>query len=423
MESSPDASSASLAGLATFLAGRRDALLNNWRTICEKDPALQNTPSLSREEFNNKVPYMLNVLEQTLRQEPPEAHIPQLAAEHGLHRWQKGYALHQLLRELKHLNQVLLAELRLFWEWNGLPDLNFIATAYEQMAWFGNLTIDGSVEQYSDLQRMAANSRVETLQKTLDQLNELAQERGDLMRQSAHDLRSSFGVIQGAAFLLKMEGDSVQMRSDMLEMLNRNLTVVRTMVTQLMDLARLEAGKEPLTIESFNVSELLHSLVDSVRPLAQERHLLLKADGPDEVFIHSDAVHLLRILQNLLLNAFKHTQKGMVSVSWSRENDYRCIISVQDTGSGLPNTGAGTYSQVLSPSPETPSVYGAGLPPTSSQENQALNAPHDYANKGEGIGLSIVKRLCELLKASLEIESTPQAGTLFRIRIPIHWPA
>ncbi|AUD03445.1 hypothetical protein [Spirosoma pollinicola] len=50
--------------LATYLAARRDALLNNWRTACETDPALKGVKSLSREEFNNKVPFMLNMLQQ-----------------------------------------------------------------------------------------------------------------------------------------------------------------------------------------------------------------------------------------------------------------------------------------------------------------------------------------------------------------------
>ncbi|GAA4452651.1 hypothetical protein GCM10023189_16380 [Nibrella saemangeumensis] len=423
MQLSDDDLLAPLASLADFLAARRDALLNNWRTVCEKDPALQHTPALSREEFNNKVPFMLNVLEQHLRRENEEADISQLAAEHGLHRWQKGYSLHELLREMKLLHQVLLAELRLFWELYPPQGISLSATAYEQMAWFSGLTMDASVAQYSDLQRIAANSRAETLQKTLDQINELTQERGDLLRQSAHDLRSSFGVIQGAAFLLKLEGDSTQMRDDMIEMLNRNLTVVRTMVTQLMDLARLEAGQEPTNIQSFNVSELLQSVVDSLQPLAQEQNLLLKADGPDEIMLESDAVHLQRILQNLVLNAVKHTKKGMVSVSWSRENDYRCIISVQDTGPGLQYREEGSLSQVLFPSPDTPSAFGSGLPPVSEQEEQALQASSHFPGKGEGIGLSIVKRLCELLKASLEIESKSETGTLFRIRIPIHWPA
>lgn len=423
MEPFANSSKAPLASLAAFLAGRRDALLHNWRTTCEKTPGLQNTPRLSREEFNNKVPYMLNVLEQYLRQEKSEADIMKLAAEHGLHRWQKGYELHQLLEEMNLLHTVLLAELRLFWELNPPSEITLLATAYELIAWFSGQIMDGSVAQYTNLQRIAANSRAETLQKTLDQINELAQQRGLLLRQSAHDLRSSFGVIEGAAFLLKLEGDSEQMRGEMVEMLSRNLTVVRDMVTQLMDLARLEAGKEPINIRPFSLSDLLNSLTDSLRSLAQERNLMLKADGPTDIIIESDAVHLQRILQNLILNAIRYTQKGMISVSWSRENDYRCIISVQDTGPGLQYGEDVTYSQILIPSAETPSEYGTGLPPVSPQEEQALQASNKFPGKGEGIGISIVKRLCELLKVSLEIESKPQVGTTFRIRIPIHWPA
>jgi two-component sensor histidine kinase len=77
---------------------------------------------------------------------------------------------------------------------------------------------------------------------------------------------------------------------------------------------------------------------------------------------------------------------------------------------------------VLAPAPESTAAFGLPNPEANAQESAMTQAAGSaFAHKGEGIGLSIVKGLCELLRASLEIESQVGAGTLFRIRLSIHW--
>ncbi|MGM9506861.1 sensor histidine kinase [Larkinella sp. GY13] len=409
----------SLATLANYLTARREAILNTWRTACQNDPACNTIASLSREEFNNKVPFILNVFDQRLRQLALNADIKQLSEEHGLHRWQKGYTLQELLTEIHHLNQVLLDELRHYWQRHPAPEMDWVAESYEYLSWFKTLSISGSVGQYTELQRLDASNRVQLLQQALDDLNELTRQRGDLLRTASHDLRGSFGIIEGAASYLNLVEAEEPERKQMLEMLNRNLTTVREMVIQLMDLARLEAGQESLNIQSFNAGQLLHQLIDSYQPLAEEAGLMLKADGPAELLVESDPLQLQRIVQNLVLNALKHTRSGWVSVSWVRESDYRWLIGIQDSGPGLPNQDAGSYSQALAPIPESSAAFGVPTPEADAREKAVIQAPKTA--KGEGIGLSIVKRLCELLRASLEIETKTGEGTLFRIRLGLHW--
>ena len=418
-----DEASAPLAQVALFLAARREALLNNWRTACEADPDLKVIASLPRDEFNNKVPFLLNVLQQRLTGQDEDAQVGLLAAEHGLHRWQKGYVLHELATEMHYLNQGLLAELRRFWEVNPSIDRPVMAAAYEHVAHFHNQISAGSVEQYTALQRTAAMSRVEALEKTLTQLNEISQQRSTLLHRSSHDLRSSFGIIQGAASMLELMGDSEEDRKQFVTMLQRNLTNSRQLVGQLIDLARLEAGQEPLHIQPFNAGQLLSSLVADYQPLAAERSLLLRADGPAQLAVECDPLQLQRIIQNLVLNALKHTPTGFVSVSWSRESDYRWTVSVQDSGPGLPTaTQAGSLPKILDPSPESTAAFGIANLAADAQEAATTQASRSgFAHKGEGIGLSIVKGLCELLRANLEIESIPGEGTLFRIQLAIHW--
>jgi signal transduction histidine kinase len=412
----PDFLTAQLPEVATYLFARREAILANWRTACESDPSMHAPMALSREEFNDKVPVMLNLLDQRLRDPAQEPDIKSRAAEHGLHRWHKGYVLHELLEEMKYLHQILRAELRQYWMMRESVDKQLMATAYDLIAWFSDQTIDGSVEQYTALQHIAANDRVHTLERALERLNELTRQRGDLLRASSHDLRGSFGLINSAAYLLKADGMSESEREQMQDMLNRNLLSVREMVVQLMDLARLEAGQEQVNIKQIDVSHLIRTQLETYQPLAQEQGLMLVVDGPEELQIESDSVLIQRILQNVTLNALKHTISGFVSVSWSREGDYRWALSIQDTGPGLPTESTAGITQSLAPTIDSTSGFGVELPESVPTETTAK-----VTSTGEGIGLSIVKRLCELLRASLDIETKPEVGTLFRIRLPIKW--
>ena len=411
-----------LAELAGFLSVRREAVLNNWRTACQADFAFKTGVDLSRQEFNNRVPFMLNVLEQRLRVLAEDAQINLLSAEHGLHRWQKGYSLAELTGEMQHLNRTLLAELRQFCTLNPSTELVLVATAYEHLADFSHQISIGSIEQYYNLQRIAAASRVEALEKTLTQLSEISRQRSDLLRHSSHDLRSNYGIIRGAAQQLEFGIESEEERQQWTAMLQRNLVNSHDLIIQLMNLSRLEAGQEQLNIQSFDAGQLLTNLVADCQQLAQDKNLSLIADGPMELLVESDSVHLQRIIQNLVLNALKHTSVGYVSVSWTKENSSRWIISVQDSGPGLSNQDMDSIAGVLAPPAESTAAYGLQNSDEDAREaavNQASQSP--YFGRGEGIGLAIVKALCELLRVNMEIETKPGAGSLFRLRLPIHW--
>ena len=219
-----------------------------------------------------------------------------------------------------------------------------------------------------------------------------------------------------------------------MDMLNRNLTNVQSLLTGLMDLARLEAGHEPLQLEEFDAAKLLTDLVTGVQPMAAERSLILRADGIGPLLVKTDRLKLYRIAQNLVVNALTYTPSsvehpGMVSVSWSTENDWRWGFSVQDSGPGLPAGLLELFHKQLKPIVEVTSVLSPDeSQPVSARPNQGHQLPSDPLadqstapgrNKGEGVGLQIVKRLCELLNANLEIESIAGRGTLFRIRMPI----
>lgn len=423
-----------LAELVTYLFTRREAILNQWRVVCEQDPTLGKVSTLSREEFNNLLPIVLDILEQRLLNKPLEADPALTAQAHGLHRWHKAHGLINTMQELNYLAQILYGELKLFQQLFPHFEPKLIINAQPQIAQLIQETVNGSVQKYDELQRLQASNRVNSLQQAVDQMTELSQQRGDMLRESSHDLRSSFGLINSAAYLLNTEDLSEPERKQFMDMLSRNLGNVQGMLTSLMDLSRLEAGQEPLQVESIDAAGLLRELVASAQPMATERGIVLWADGPQTLPVETDRVKLQRIAQNLLVNALKYTisapeRPAIVSISWSVEGEYRWAFSVQDSGPGLADdTLSGILGKQLRPTVEPTSVLGpdqsepvAVLPDGMPQV--PTPAQLDALPKGEGVGLQIVKRLCELLDANLDVESKPGRGTLFRVRLPVYHTA
>ena len=426
-------SSQHLSELTNYLFSRREAILNQWRSACEQDPALGRSTTLSREEFNNLLPLVLDILEDRLLNNPPIADPAITAQAHGLHRWHKSHGLIDTLNELNHLTQTLHHELRVFRELFPHVDRDLLINVQQQISEFMQEIISGSVAKYDELQRLQATNRANTLQQAVNQMQELSQQRGDILRESTHDLRGSFGIVNMAADLLKAADLNEADRQHFVDMLSRNLTNVQDLLTSLMDLSRLEAGQEPLQTESVNVAQLLQEIVTSAQPMADERGVILQADGPPSLMVETDRIKLQRIVQNLLLNALKYTistpdRRAIVSVSWSAEGEYRWLFSIQDSGPGLPPTTVGVLGQQLRPTVEPTSAMGPDqAEPVAVLPDgvPAIPAPADMdlasqpSKGGEGVGLQIVKRLCELLDANLDVETQAGRGTLFRIRMPM----
>ncbi len=410
--------------IADYLFNRRDAILQRWRMKCEEDEALAHVVVLDRVEFNDHLPMILNILGQRLRNEPEDANPVRLATFHGLHRWRKGRMLGDIINELDYLYDILIDEVGIFKNHNPQTASEDVLTAALQIARLKEETIRGSVMEYALQQQIAATSRSAGLQRALDDLNQLGRDRGDILRKSSHDLKSNFGVIQAVTSLLKKEDRSENERTELVQMLSRNLTHLQDILVQLTDLARLEAGQEEIQLSKFDASRIIDEIVSAARPLAEGKGLMLMADGPEKLEVQGDVVKLKRIIHNLLINAIGYTSTGVVSVSWSSEDGIRWYIGIQDSGPGLPMNLASVISAQLEPHPEPTAVLepdpsaGTQQPPVSQPENP-VGGPGQTG--GEGLGLHIVKHLCELMSASLAVESVAGKGSLFSIRLPISY--
>ncbi len=405
------------------LYASRESLLNTWRTLCQSDLELTTRSSFSREEFNDQMPALLNIFSQRLQGEVPDMDSVEKAGQHGLHRWQRGYSLPELLSELDHFYRVLLDEFQLYVSHH--PDLHpdLLSLVYRQLYQISRDSYQGSVIYFDRLRETNAAEQAANLQQALNQVNELVQLQDEHLQMSADDLRSSFGVLMGvigATRLLEMP-NTAKDRKALFQTLNLNLTMIRDMLLQLTDFARLEANQEELELKSFDVAVLLHELVATTQNVAKKQNLELKANGPAQLLVKSDRRKLQRIVQYLLVNALTNTKAGTIYVSWAQENNTRWILSVQDSGLGLTTGPAFLLAEQLKPADEpTGSHQPGGAAVYRSSEIPLTNSekilPGIARPPGQGLALFIVKKFCELLKANMEIETSPGQGTLIRLR-------
>ncbi|HYX75331.1 MAG TPA: HAMP domain-containing sensor histidine kinase [Steroidobacteraceae bacterium] len=420
-----------LAGLARHLAIQRQVILRAWQRAVEADPELIASSSLARTQFTDHIPQLLAAFERRLlARDPLEKEVAleeQIisAAEHGVHRWQQGYNQREAIREWGHLQYCLLNELENYARAHPEVQDTVMPIARRALVRLCSEGVCESASSYERLQRTEAASRVRELEWAMLQLQRLERQRAEIWREAAHDLRGTVGVVANASSALLHPSADDPQRAAASRMLQRSIESLRTLLSDMMDLARLEAGQEQLRVARFNAAALLREHCDTVRSFAQKRGLFLKVEGPEALWAEGDAAKVHRIAQNLVLNALNVTQRGGVSVIWA-ERDVsdveQWLLCVQDTGPGFQagSPAAPLENAVLEATAEAQQAEPDAQPAPTLGSQTDPDTPRDAG--GEGIGLSIVKRLCELLDASLEMETSPGKGTTFRVVFPRQYP-
>ena len=427
--------------LSTWLGERREQLLQRWRDAVRDDPELTTSSGLSRGALDDHVPSIVDDFAQRLRaqhaRDSSQAERQQRrdAAEHGMHRWQQGYDIREAMREWGHLDSVILRELDRYATEH--PQIAPEAMSIARAA-LVRLCMEGTCESatgYVRLQQAEAASRVRDLESSLHALQALEDERSKLLRETAHDLRGSVGVLASTTALLAKPQVAGPARDHFHGVLQQRIRSISALLSDLVELARLEAGQNPVRIESFDAAERLREYCESLRPAAAERNLFLNWKGPRSLLVQGDPVKLQRIVQNLLLNALKATQRGGVVVRWAAARDKsprQWWLSVGDTGPGFALQAAGPLRHALKRATEAAHQGDAGAADREEEPGELDPADVLVAGSGpgsaelpsgEGIGLSIVKRLCEVLGATLELETAPGHGSTFRIAFPMRYSA
>jgi signal transduction histidine kinase len=412
-----------LTDLATHLRARREAILDAWRRAGDSDPQLATAATLTRAQFVDHIPEVLDTFERRLSAETnaeKRAAVEEQkegAAAHGLQRWQQGYNLRETTRDWGHLHLCLLEEIEAFASTLDETGRETMPLARRALARLVNDGVSESASQYAEMRQAAAGTQVAELERALNKLALLEQQRAGAWREAAHDLRGSVGVLQSASSILDRDGAPEIVRHHSLQVLKRGVQSLHELLSDLMDLARIDAGQDHLSLETFDAASALRLLSETLRTVASERNLFLRVTGPSTLEVHGDRIKVLRVAQNLLLNALRYTRTGGVTLEWQAagtEKRPQWRMSIIDSGPGITQTSSAPIVQALDEA--TRAAQRLGDNADAAQAESAPSLPTSVGH-GEGIGLTIVKRLCELLEATLELESQPD-GTTFRITLP-----
>ncbi|QOJ22615.1 MAG: PAS domain S-box protein [Gammaproteobacteria bacterium] len=253
-----------------------------------------------------------------------------------------------------------------------------------------------------------ANRALKAAMEELEQLNQrltkLDQLKSQFFANISHELRTPLTLIlaplENRMQRLIKSNAAAEERQET-ELLLRNAHVLYRLVTDLLDAARLEAGRMQIHWVRFDLTRLVRTTASYFEWFARERAITLQVTVPEACMIESDNGKLQRILLNLLSNAFKFVQdKGCITLRLAATGDH-AHIEVQDNGPGIPED-------------MRERVFERFV-----QVENHVTRQHP----GTGLGLAIVKDFVHLLHGELKLEEPPGGGALFRITLPRSAPA
>jgi PAS domain S-box-containing protein len=224
----------------------------------------------------------------------------------------------------------------------------------------------------------------------------------EFLSRMSHELRTPLNAMLGFAQLLRVDPrnpltEAQRQKVDHIERAGAHLLA---MMTDVLDLSRIEAGSLPMSIETLAVSRAMEEAVAMVSNQAASAQLSLTHTLPDAgLFVRADLVRLRQVLVNLLSNAIKYNRPGGRVMMEALPVNKEVVITVTDTGQGIPDN---LQAHLFEPF----NRLGA--------ERTAI--------EGTGIGLVIVKRLLDLMDGRIEVSSAAGMGSSFRVWLPIARP-
>jgi len=214
----------------------------------------------------------------------------------------------------------------------------------------------------------------------------------------SHEIRSPMTAILGYVDLLQVD---TREGREMIETIRRNSQHLLSLINDILDLSRIEAGKFELSPSAFKPRKLVEEVVSLMRVRAADKGLTLVSEFVDNLpeWVQSDAIRIRQILINLVGNAIKFTEQGSVRISLGyRSTDATLRVEITDTGIGI-----------------------------SEREQARLFASFEQADNsiarrfgGSGLGLAISQRLAHLLKGRIDVESVPGQGSCFKLILPVN---
>lgn len=243
-------------------------------------------------------------------------------------------------------------------------------------------------------------SRSQRYRKQLEEANaytaRLLKSREQLMLTVTHDIKSPLSSVTGYIELLNSSQIDNRQRY-FLKNMKSSSDHIQKLITNLLDLSKLENNRLIVEEIIFNPAQLFHEIADTFLPLATAKNLILNCDIHEDLdtTCKGDALRIRQIITNILSNAVKYTESGTITFTATTSEDKRMTFRIKDTGPGM-----------------TP-----GEQKLIFQEFTRLKSHASI--EGTGLGLTITLKLIHLLKGEMTLESEPGKGSCFTVSLPL----
>jgi len=240
------------------------------------------------------------------------------------------------------------------------------------------------------------NAELEMQKRQISEANKL---KSEFLSSMSHELRTPLNSVIALSGVLnkKLQNQIPEKEYSYLEIIERNGKHLLSLINDILDLSRIEAGKENVQYSKVSLQNIVDANIDNLQTKALEKGISLRSNIGSEIpIIVSDNSKLYHIFQNLISNAVKFTDKGSVEVSAKLVNNEVCIF-VTDTGIGI----------------------AADQLPYIFDEFRQVDGSDSRKHEGAGLGLAITDKYCRMLNIKIEVESKFGQGSTFKLIISV----
>ncbi|MCP4195353.1 MAG: GAF domain-containing protein, partial [Planctomycetaceae bacterium] len=223
--------------------------------------------------------------------------------------------------------------------------------------------------------------------------------KSEFLANMSHELRTPLNAILGYTELIldNIYGNVPEKIQEVLKRLQKSGRHLLSLINDVLDLSKIEAGQLTLSLNDYSMQEVVHTVVNSVKSLAEEKNLALKVSvSPDLTVGKGDQQRIAQVFLNLVGNAIKFTEDGEVKVEVTSSNS-KFFVAVSDTGPGL---SAADQQRIF-------------------EEFHQADSSSTRKKGGTGLGLSISKKIVEMHGGRIWVGSTLGKGSTFRFTLPV----
>jgi signal transduction histidine kinase len=307
-----------------------------------------------------------------------------------------------IVKPLKHLRdvseEISLGNTELRAEINTHDEFEELAHAFNRM-------LRHMREAQGELRdvNQSLDAKVDELAQLNMRLYDMNRLKSDFLANMSHELRTPLNSIIGFSEVLGSITSLNEKQRRYAQNIQKSGRLLLDMINDILDLAKLEAGKMEMRPSEFDISVIVRAQCDMVRPLMEEKNIDLNVVATDDLpLIYQDQSKIQQILTNLLSNAIKFTPEGgRITVAISKTRHDCLELTVEDTGIGIPEE-------------DREVIFEKFRQSTAVLDNDGLT--REYS--GTGLGLSIVREMCKLLGGEISFESQLGVGSTFKVQLP-----